>query len=84
MSLSYSSTRRSYIFTLDSLGSAHPQVVQTLKMYLGAEAKDKKKIALDSAFESFIVGKQAPVRFLLCPILPPTESRAGTDTAQLL
>ena len=35
---------RSYIFTMDSLGSKHPQATKLLQTYLQLEASDKKGI----------------------------------------
>ena len=35
---------RTYIFTLDSLGSRHPQAIKYLRTYLKMEAKDKKNV----------------------------------------
>ncbi|KAI6129977.1 hypothetical protein EV401DRAFT_681080 [Pisolithus croceorrhizus] len=54
---------QTYIFTLDSLGSRHTQVVKVLKTYLGREAKDKK--GFDEVREA--VGKQVQV-----PVQPNT------------
>jgi hypothetical protein len=36
---------RTYIFTFDSLGAQHPQVIRNLSAYLKMEALDKKKVA---------------------------------------
>jgi Ulp1 family protease len=48
---------RTYIFTLDSLGSRHPTVLNNLRKYLKKEAEDKKNI-VDT---SDAIGKQALV-----------------------
>ncbi|TFK73611.1 cysteine proteinase [Pluteus cervinus] len=50
---------KTYIFTLDSLGSAHPKAIKVLSKYLGLEAKDK----LNVEKYSDAVGKQAHVPF---------------------
>jgi len=42
---------RTHIFTFDSLGSAHPQVVEKLSVYLKMEAQDKKKVLNASSTE---------------------------------
>jgi hypothetical protein len=48
---------RAFIFTLDSLGSKHPQAVRLLRNYLRLEAKDKRDIDI----EPELPGKQAHV-----------------------
>ncbi|RDB17956.1 hypothetical protein Hypma_000947 [Hypsizygus marmoreus] len=52
---SSSSTPKTYIFTMDSLGSKHPQAVKQLGRYLKKEAADKKRITETSD----PIGKQA-------------------------
>jgi len=42
-----------YIFTLDSLGSKHPQAIKFLRAYLKMEAKDKKNIVNSSNAQGF-------------------------------
>lgn len=54
---------QTYIFTLDSLGSRHTQVVKVLKFYLSREAKDKR--GFDEVRDS--IGKQVQV-----PVQPNT------------
>ena len=49
---------RTYIFTLDSLGTRHPQAIKVLKQYLSMEALDKKQMERSSEAK----GKQALVR----------------------
>lgn len=52
---------RTYIFTLDSLGTRHPQAIKVLKEYLKSEAKDKRNFDEVRA----AVGKQVQVCHLL-------------------
>ncbi|KAF9241144.1 hypothetical protein BU15DRAFT_73620 [Melanogaster broomeanus] len=54
---------QTYIFTLDSLGSRHPQAIRVLRKYLEREAKDKKNV--DEVRDA--VGKQVQV-----PVQPNT------------
>ena len=49
---------RTYIFTLDSLGTRHPQAIKVLKHYLAQEAKDKR--GFDEVRDP--IGKQVHVR----------------------
>lgn len=48
---------RTYIFTLDSLGTRHPQAIKVLKQYLVSEARDKH--GFDEVRDA--VGKQVQV-----------------------
>ncbi|KAJ6525275.1 hypothetical protein DFH09DRAFT_996177 [Mycena vulgaris] len=50
---------QTYVFTLDSLGSRHPKVVNVLSQYLQFEARERKNIPLD--LSSKAVGKMALV-----------------------
>lgn len=50
---------RTFIFTLDSLGSKHPQAIRFLRAYLKFEARDKKGGTLEEYSEA--VGLQAHV-----------------------
>ncbi|KAF9013421.1 hypothetical protein BDQ17DRAFT_1271073 [Cyathus striatus] len=52
---------KTYIFTMDSLGSRHPQAVRQLARYLKLEAQDKKQLSEDKT--STAIGKVAPVPF---------------------
>ncbi|KIK94059.1 hypothetical protein PAXRUDRAFT_828393 [Paxillus rubicundulus Ve08.2h10] len=54
---------QTYIFTLDSLGTRHPQAIRVLKQYLEREAKDKRNF--DEVRDA--VGKQVQV-----PVQPNT------------
>ncbi|KIJ17824.1 hypothetical protein PAXINDRAFT_98018 [Paxillus involutus ATCC 200175] len=54
---------QTYIFTLDSLGTRHPQAIRVLKQYLEREAKDKRNF--DQVRDA--VGKQVQV-----PVQPNT------------
>jgi len=56
---------QTYIFTLDSLGTRHPQAIKVLKHYLASEAKDKRNF--DEAEVRDAVGKQVQV-----PVQPNT------------
>lgn len=51
---------RTYIFTFDSLGGEHPQVIKNLSAYLKMEAFDKKKAVNtgDVGSKSAIVSSQ--------------------------
>ncbi|KAJ7677452.1 hypothetical protein B0H17DRAFT_1079208 [Mycena rosella] len=50
---------RTYVFTLDSLGTRHPKVVNVLGQYLQFEAQEKKGIPMDMSSKP--VGKMALV-----------------------
>jgi hypothetical protein len=43
---------RTYIFTLDSLGSRHPKVSKVLARYLRLEAVDKKGLPLEETCDA--------------------------------
>jgi hypothetical protein len=51
---------RTYIFTLDSLGTRHPQATKQLNKYLKMEALDK----LNNSNTSDAIGKAVPVGIL--------------------
>ncbi|KAF8546882.1 hypothetical protein OG21DRAFT_1027214 [Imleria badia] len=51
---------RTHIFTLDSLGTRHPQAIKVLKQYLISEARDKR--SFDEVRDA--VGKQVQVYYL--------------------
>ncbi|KAJ6462047.1 hypothetical protein C8R47DRAFT_1240419 [Mycena vitilis] len=48
-----------YIFTLDSLGTRHPKVINVLGQYLKHEAQERKEISLEMSRKA--IGKAAPV-----------------------
>ena len=71
---------RTYIFTLDSLGTRHPRAITKLATYLKLEARDKKGILNASLAQ----GKTAFVCSLSDTHFKQANFREGTNTTKFL
>lgn len=67
---------RTYIFTMDSLGTRHPQAIKRLANYLKMEAQDKKGVQDTSS----AIGKFASVHSHLFVVALPVLKMCGSGT----